>query len=193
MQKTTTDYLSDLEPLLSLLKQKEIQNSLINTLEKLPGLVNQYSALERTLSFIQSIINDKESLEYIFDRLEKDLQPYILNKDSLEAFFSLVDNLPKYVKYLSSVEPIIDFILTVSSDKESVDYLFEGVQEVTEPIQQKVQNGWTMLQKAKKEAERARTPVTIFTMIKLIKEPAVQQGIHFAKALLAITSEYKQK
>lgn len=192
MQKTTTDYLSDLEPLLSLLKQKEIQNSLINTLEKLPGLVNQYSALERTINFIQSVINDKESLEYIFDRLEKD-SPFILNKDSLEAFFSLVDNLPKYVKYLSLVEPIIDFILSVSSDKESVNYLFEGVQEVTEPIQQKVQNGWTMLQKAKKEAERARTPVTIFTVIKLIKEPAVQQGIHFAKALLTITSEYKQK
>ncbi|WP_078411186.1 hypothetical protein [Priestia abyssalis] len=193
MQQTTTDQLSDLEPLLSLLKQKEIQSSLINALEKLPGLVNQYSALERTINFIQSVINDKESLEYIFDRLEKDLQPYILNKDSLEAFFSLVESLPKYVKYLSLIEPIIDFILSVSNDKESVDYLFEGVQEVTEPIQQKVQNGWTILQKAKKEAERARTPVTIFTVIKLMKEPAVQQGLHFAKALLTITSEYKQK
>ncbi|WP_182917135.1 hypothetical protein [Bacillus sp. PK3_68] len=50
-------------------------------------------------------------------------------------------NLPKYVKYLSLAELIIDLLLSVSSDKEAVDYLFEGAHEVVEPIQQKVQNG----------------------------------------------------
>lgn len=193
MQKTKINHLSDLQPLLSLLSQKEIQNSLIQTLEKLPELVDQYSALERNTAFIKSVINDKESMEHLLGGLEDEFQKYIPSKDSLEALITLVHNLPKYTKLLTVVEPIMDFLLSISRDKESVDYLYKGAKEITGPIQQKVENGWDLIQRAKVEADKDHSPVTIFTVFKLIKEPAVQQSIHFVKALLTIASEPKSK
>ncbi|MGN7393108.1 hypothetical protein [Peribacillus frigoritolerans] len=193
MQKTKINHLSDLQPLLSLLSQKEVQNSLIQTLEKLPELVDQYSALERNIAFIKSVINDKESMEYLLGGFEDEFQKYIPSKDSLEALITLVHNLPKYTKLLTVVEPIMDFLLSISRDKESVDYLYKGAKEIVGPIQQKVENGWDLIQRAKIEADKDHSPVTIFTVFKLIKEPAVQQSIHFIKALLTIASEPKSK
>jgi hypothetical protein len=193
MQKTKINHLSDLQPLLSLLSQKEVQNSLIQTLEKLPELVDQYSALERNIAFIKSVINDKESMEYLLGGFEDEFQKYIPSKDSLEALITLVHNLPKYTKLLTVVEPFMDFLLSISRDKESVDYLYKGAKEIVGPIQQKVENGWDLIQRAKIEADKDHSPVTIFTVFKLIKEPAVQQSIHFIKALLTIASEPKSK
>ncbi|MDG4850015.1 hypothetical protein [Peribacillus frigoritolerans] len=193
MQKTKINHLSDLQPLLSLLSQKEVQNSLIQTLEKLPELVDQYSALERNIAFIKSVINDKESMEYLLGGFEDEFQKYIPSKDSLEALITLVHNLPKYTKLLTVVEPIMDFLLSISRDKESVDYLYKGAKEIVGPIQQKVENGWDLILRAKIEADKDHSPVTIFTVFKLIKEPAVQQSIHFIKALLTIASEPKSK
>ncbi|MDM5309430.1 hypothetical protein [Peribacillus frigoritolerans] len=193
MQKTKINHLSDLQPLLSLLSQKEVQNSLIQTLEKLPELVDQYSALERNIAFIKSVINDKESMEYLLGGFEDEFQKYIPSKDSLDALITLVHDLPKYTKLLTVVEPIMDFLLSISRDKESVDYLYKGAKEIVGPIQQKVENGWDLIQRAKIEADKDHSPVTIFTVFKLIKEPAVQQSIHFVKALLTIASEPKSK
>ncbi|MEH7335139.1 hypothetical protein V7161_21160 [Neobacillus drentensis] len=193
MQKTTIDHLSNLQPLVSLLSQKETQNSLIQTLEKLPELVDQYSALERNIAFIKSVLNDKESTEYLLGGLEDEIGKYIPTKDSLEALMALVHNLPKYTKYLSMVEPIMEFLLSTTRDQESVDYLYKGAQEIAGPIQQKVENGWDLIQRAKKEADNDHSPVTFFTVFKLIKEPAVQRSIHFVKALLTLASEPKLK
>ncbi|MDQ6600677.1 hypothetical protein [Bacillus salipaludis] len=193
MQKTTIDQLSDLQPLLSLLSQKEIQNSLIQTLEKLPELVDQYSALERNITFIKSTLNDKQSMEYLLGGLEDEFGKYIPTRDSLEALMALVHSLPKYTKYLSMVEPIMDFLLSISRDQESIDYLYKGAQDLAGPIQQKVENGLDLIQRAKMEADNDHSPVTIFTVFKLIKEPAVQRSIHFVKALLTIASEPKSK
>ncbi|WHX69056.1 hypothetical protein QNH26_11010 [Peribacillus frigoritolerans] len=193
MQKTKINHLSDLQPLLSLLSQKEVQNSLIQTLEKLPELVDQYSGLERNIAFIKSVINDKESMEYLLGGFEDEFQKYIPSKDSLEALITLVHNLPKYTKLLTVVEPIMDFLLSISRDKESVDYLYKGAKGIVGPIQQKVENGWDLILRAKIEADKDHSPVTIFTVFKLIKEPAVQQSIHFIKALLTIASEPKSK
>ena len=193
MQKTKINHLSDLQPLLSLLSQKEVQNSLIQTLEKLPELVDQYSALERNIAFIKSVINDKESMEYLLGGFEDEFQKYIPSKDSLDALITLVHNLPEYTKLLTVVESIMDFLLSISRDKESVDYLYKGAKEIVGPIQQKVENGWDLIQRAKIEADKDHSPVTIFTVFKLIKEPAVQQSIHFVKALLTIASEPKSK
>ncbi|OIK12977.1 hypothetical protein BIV60_14940 [Bacillus sp. MUM 116] len=190
MQKTTIDHLSELQPLLSLLSQKEIQNSLIQTLEKLPELVDQYSALERNITFIKSVLNDRESMEYLLGGIDDEIGKYIPTKDSLEALMALVHNLPRYTRYLSMLEPIMEFLLSTSRDHESGDYLS---QEIAGPIQQKVENGWDLILRAKKEADKDHSPVTIFTVFKLMKEPAVQRSIHFVKALLTITSEPKSK
>jgi len=193
MQKTTIDHLSDLQPLLSLLSQKEIQNSLIQSLEKLPEIVEKYSTLERNIAFIKSTLCDTESMEYLLGGLEDEFQKYIPTKDSLEALMELVHKLPKYTKYLSIVEPIMDFLLSISRDQESVDYLYKGAHELTGPIRQKVENGWDLIQRAKIEADNDHSPVTIFTVLKLIKEPAVQRSAHFVKALLTLASEPKSK
>ncbi|MBI0579928.1 hypothetical protein IEC97_21440 [Neobacillus cucumis] len=193
MQKTTIDHLSDLQPLLSLLSQKEIQTSLIQTLEKLPELVDQYSALERNIAFIKSTLSDKESMDYLLGGLGDEFGKYIPTKESLEALTALVHGLPKYIKYLSIMEPIMDFLLSISRDKESVDYLYKGAQEIAGPIQEKVENGMNLIQRAKKEADKDHSPVTIFTVFKLIKEPAVQRGIHFVKALVTLASDPKSK
>ncbi|USK36462.1 hypothetical protein LIT25_27250 (plasmid) [Bacillus sp. F19] len=65
--------LSNIEPLLSILSQPEIQNSLVTALEKVPKLLEQYSTIERKVSFAQSVLNNRKSLEYLFEGLKMDV------------------------------------------------------------------------------------------------------------------------
>ncbi|USK36463.1 hypothetical protein LIT25_27255 (plasmid) [Bacillus sp. F19] len=65
----------------------------------------------------------------------------------------LIDKLPKFVEYVYLVEQLIDVTQTVLSDKESLQHLVKGAQELAEPIQCKVKDGISLMEEAKERAE----------------------------------------
>lgn len=151
--------------------------------------MEQYSSIERNVSFIQYVLNDRRSIEYLFEGLKIEVPFNTLNRDTVEAVLVLIDKLPKFVKYVSLVEQIIEVTKAVMSDKESFQHLVKGAKESVEPIQGKINVGISIIEEAKKRAEQDNAKVTVYSLIKLLKDPAVQQVVHFVKALLSVMSE----
>lgn len=75
------------------------------------------------------------------------------------------------------------------SDKQSVENLAKGVESMTEPVRDKMRQGMTMLGEAKQRAKYDQEPIGIFSLLKLLKDPSVQSGLQFLKALLEVNYE----
>lgn len=181
------------EPLVEVLSDTRVQAALVTALEKLPAMMEQYVELEKTLAFAKNVFQDTDSVQYLLAGLKSDLPDVTINRDTLNATLKLVDKLPKLVEMLDSVEPMIEFAQAVLSDRQSLQHLLAGAEDLVKPAKDKVQEGLSIMEEAKRRAQADRTPVGIFSLLKLLKDPNVQYGIHFAQAALAVLGERKSR
>lgn len=177
------------QELLDALGDARLQQALITALEKVPKMVEQYTALEKTVDFIQEVVSDRASASYLIEGIKSDLPDVTLNRDTLNAMLMLMDKLPKLVETLSALEKFMDLGQAVLNDKESINHLMNGAKDLVEPIQTKVKSTLSMVEEAKERAKEDSSPVTVFAMLKLLKDPNVQYGFHFVKALVSVMSE----
>ncbi len=171
------------------LKQPEVQESMVTALNKLPKLVELMMQLENTLDFASSIVSDEASLGYLFKGLKDDLPNIEANYETLNAAMVLVSKLPKFVRYFEVLEPWIDFVAGVLADTESLQSLTDGVGSA---VQSTVGKGKTYFEEAKQRASQDTTPVGVFTLLKLLKNPTVQNTVKVAKSFLEVMEERKQ-
>lgn len=171
------------------LNQPEVQQSMASVLNKLPKLVELMTQLENTLDFANSVVSDEASLGYLFKGLKDDLPNMEVNYETLNAAMVLVNKLPKLVHYIEVLEPWIDFAAGVLADTESMKYLTDGVGSLVEST---VGKGKTYYEEAKQRASQDTTPVGVFTLMKLLKDPTVQSSVKVAKSFLEVMEERKQ-
>lgn len=186
MSVKLSDSEQNVDALTSVLSQPEVQASLVSALEKLPAMMEQYAVMERTIGLVSAVMNDKESMKYMVDGLKEDLPAVTIDKETLNAALVLLDKLPKLVSYVSLLEQLVDTAQAVLHDKDSVQYLFDGARGLVEPLVTKARDGLAIVDEAKERAKSDHSPVNVFTLTKLLKEPAAQKGVHFAKALLQV-------
>lgn len=168
-----------------------VQEALASALEKLPKMLQQYTELEKKLEFVTAVFNDKDSLLYLMDSFDKDLPEVNVDRETLQAVATLINKLPKFAKYAEYAETFLDFGQAVISDKESIQYLTKGMESLTAPICQMMQQGASILEDVKKRADKEETPVGIFTLLKMLKDPTVQSGLQLIRAILAVIEDRK--
>lgn len=179
----------NLDPLVVMLSKPEIQSNIVNALEKLPDFLEKYDALDRMLTFANEVIKDKASMDYLLGSLKGELPPVQLGRETLESAVLLLDKLPKIAKYVQVMVRVCDMAEAMAADKQSVEYLVNGAKQMVEPWNLKVREGLSIVQEAKKRASNDTSSVTVFSLLKLLKDPSVQKGLHLIKAFLAILEE----
>jgi uncharacterized protein YjgD (DUF1641 family) len=180
-----------LDDLLEVMSQAHVQESLAHMLDRLPQLVQHLDAMERMASFASAVMSDRQSLEYLYTGIRDDLPPVTLNKDTLAAALVLLDKLPKLVESLAVLDRGLDFVRALAADKASLEYLFQGAAGWVEPLQSRVQAGVDVVRAAEERSRNDTSPVSIFTVLRLLKDPVVQRGVHFAQALLVELAQRK--
>lgn len=177
------------DPLAEILSKPEIQASIASALEKLPGVLEKYDAFDRMVTFANEVLKDGASMEYLLSGLRGDLPPVQLNRETLESAVILLDKLPKIAKYVQMMEQLFDTVESVATDKQSLEYLVNGAKEMVEPWNSKIRDGLSVVQEAQKRAAKDHSSMTLFSLLKLIKDPSMQKGLHLVKAFLTILEE----
>ncbi|MCY0902505.1 MAG: DUF1641 domain-containing protein [Firmicutes bacterium] len=168
---------------------RETLEAAAELLGKLPKIVKYVAVAERLIDTAEAVLTDKESMQYLLDGLAEDLPGLLLNRQTLAALAALIGKLPKLVKYAGLAEQLIDTAEAVLSDKASLSYLADGVHDLAKPVRDRVESGRELWTEAQARAGRDQSPVTVLSLLKLLKDPQVQRGVHMLKALLVVSQE----
>lgn len=171
------------------LSRPEIQSSIANALDKLPDMMEKYDAIDRMLTFVKEVVSDTGALDYLLGGLKDDLPPVHFSRATLESAVILLDKLPKVTKYVQVMEQLFDTVEAVATDKQSLEYLVNGVREIIEPWRSRARDGVSLFQEAQQRAAHDTTFISIFSLLKLLKDPSMQKGIRLFKAFLQIVDE----
>jgi uncharacterized protein YjgD (DUF1641 family) len=189
MSETQNSNNPNINPLAEALSRPEIQASIANALENLTDFLEKYDAVNRMLTFANEVMKDKESLSQLLNGLKGEFPSVHLSRETLESALILLDKLPKISKYVQVMEQIFDTLESVATDKQSLGYLFNSAKEIVEPLSSKVQDGVSMIQEVQIRAESITRPVTLFSVLKLLKDPSVQRGFQLFSAFLEVVGE----
>ncbi|MGG4454238.1 hypothetical protein [Brevibacillus porteri] len=175
------------------LSDPEVQEAITVLIRKLPKIKDTVLAAEESLEVATSILRDQESLRYLFERVDGQLSRFFVEKESIDALFTLLDKMPKLVKYVSVLEQAADFLESLGKDKQSQQYLLNGMKAYIAPVSAQVEHGMAVFQEAKVRAEHKSEPVSVFTLYKLMKDPTVQKTLRFTQSLLEVLAEKSNK
>lgn len=171
-----------------LLDDEETVESLTYILSSLPEYVERLKKLDKTLLFLESVMQDKESLQNIAKETEEAIQSLNVGKESFDAVIELTKMLPVITPYLSKAVELAEFGRHTLNDKES----FNSVKKDLEPYLSAVHDYKDILEETTARArEQKPENISIFKIFALLKEPVLKQGFHYVRTFLTVINERK--
>lgn len=178
---------NDMEKILQELEKEEQLNSLHYLVQKLPEFVKATQAIEGQLSFIQSVLKDKQSLSTIATECERQWESWHITSEHVESLLKLTHSLPKIAAMLEKLEEAILFVENVFHDKKSVDYLVQSSMEFI-PLQRGIE---IINETNVRFSQDKDTNINILKMYRLLKDPLVQKGFRYIETLLDVIQTKK--
>lgn len=173
----------NLDKVLQELESKEQLESLYYLTLKLPEFTDAIRRVEDQLSFIGSVLEDKESLNALGQEVEEKVEKLHLNKEHFDAMLDMMHILPRLVPMIQKLDEVATFANDVLSDKESLEYAVSSLNDIV-PIEK----GMDIIKETNKQfKEDQRTPnMSVFGMYRLLKDPMVQNGFKYIETLLDV-------
>lgn len=181
----------DAPTLEAVLADPAVEQALVDLLHDLPEWAARLKALGNLLAFAEHLFSDRESLTYLLSGLKEDLPPVTLDRETLAALLRLLDKAPRLVAFLDKIEPMVEFAVALAEDQESQRYLYESVQSYVAPFKEKADEAKALVDVIRRRAQEDRTPVGVFGLMKLLKEPVVQELLITLRAAVAVLGERK--
>lgn len=172
------------------LSEPEIQESLTELIGKLPKIKEAMTAVENGVDFLREAAQD-ELVGEQWDRLTGSLN---VNEETLKNLIALIDKLPFLVRMANLLEQSVGFVEAVMNDKQSVNDLAEGLKDNARGITDQVQKGYSLMQEVQaRAAANPQQQISIFTVLKWMKEPSVQNILRYVQAFIQVLNEYNKK
>ncbi|QDQ01866.1 hypothetical protein FOH38_15990 [Lysinibacillus fusiformis] len=172
-------------PLLEQLKQPDVQAALVSLLQQLPTYEKNLQAIGNIVSFGQAVLQDQQAIQK-YDEL---VRSYNLNLETVEALVGLLEKLPKLLQMINQLENVLDFATAVLADQQTIDYATASIQSYAEPVVEKGKQGLSLVKEIQQQAEATTEPVKLFTIMKWLKEPSVQQSLKYVQATLQVLNK----
>ncbi|AMA72964.1 MULTISPECIES: DUF1641 domain-containing protein [Aneurinibacillus] len=172
------------------LSNPEVQEALAMLIQKLPQVKEAIVKVEQGVEVVSAFASDTDSINYLAERVDR-FSKLALNKENMEALAVMIESLPRIAKCVTLLDRLFSTIEPLITDKESLAYLADTVKLVTTPVTERVQEGVSIVKEAKERAAQNQTNISIFGLLKLLKDPTVQDGLKFVQALLEVLSEKK--
>lgn len=188
MVNYSTTMNEDLFQIIGELEKPEVQESLTSLLRRLPEFEKSINAVSNIAEFGKAVLKDNEAMNK-YDQL---VSSYNVNKDTVNAVLMLIEKLHKLLKTIELLENITDFATSVIQDKQSTEYLLNDAKEYAEPILGKGKEGMAFIQQVQSRAESQSQNISLFTIAKWIKDPAVQKGLNYVQAAIDVLNEKQQ-
>lgn len=179
------------------LAKPEVQEALALLVQKLPQIKEAVVKAEQGIGLAAAFASDTESINYLAERASS-ISKFALNKENLEALATIMDSLPRLAKMVGALDRLYTTLEPVLTDKDILVDMANMVQVVAAPVTERVQEGvsmakegMSMVQEARERAARNTETLSIFGVLKMLKDPAVQNGLKFAQAMFDVMAERK--
>ncbi|GAA4707289.1 DUF1641 domain-containing protein [Brevibacillus fulvus] len=178
----------DASVLLEELSNKEVQEAMVTLIQKLPQIKDAVLKVEQGIGTVTSFATDPKNFNSLADTIFS--LSNVLNKENLEALLTIIEKLPQIAKMVELLDRVAPFLELVAN-KDNLVTVAETLETLASPVKDRIQDGVSIVREAKERSAQNTTTVSVFGLLKMLKEPAVQNGLKFTQALLEVLAEKK--
>lgn len=126
-------------------------------------------------------------------RQQTDVLDQLMKPEVQQSLSVLVEQLPKLAELTTVLTKAYDLAQSVVTDRVLIEDLKGGMEEIVKPITEKAKSIASAAIEAgdRTQADNATT-IGLFGLLKMLKDPQVQQALRFAQAFLDVLGERRQ-
>lgn len=173
----------------SALTRPDVEQALVSLVERLPEIERSLRRLEDAVDFGVATVNDQQ----VRQKVDTLLDESNLQIETLEAAVELAEKLPMLLQVTNQLERVLTFAEDVYSDEQTHELIGQRVEEYVSPVKEKADATRTMLTEIRTRVERDDRHITLFSLVRWLKEPSVQHGLKYMQATIEVLSEQTKK
>lgn len=120
---------------------------------------------------------------------QEDILQQLLKPEVQESLLVLVQQLPQITQLVSVLSKSVDFVQSVATDEVLKNDTVGAISEIAGPVVGTVKNLAANVIEAKDRANASNENISLFGMMKMIKDPQVQHVLRFMNAYLQVSGE----
>lgn len=124
---------------------------------------------------------------------QPDVLDQLMKPEVQQSLTVLVENLPKLAEMVTIMTKTYDLVQNVVTDKVLIDDLKVGMEEFVKPIADKAKGVAAAAIEANDRTQVEASTIGLFGLLKMLKDPQVQQTLRFAQAFLEVLGERKNQ
>lgn len=136
---------------------------------------------------------EQETVQISASQGQLDVLDQLLKPEVQESLTTLVEQLPKLTELVNILTKSYDFAQTVATDEVLKSDTVGAITELVEPVKDTVKSMAATAIEAKDRAEESNEVISIFGLLKLLKDPQAQKMFRFVNAYLQISAERNNK
>jgi uncharacterized protein YjgD (DUF1641 family) len=122
----------------------------------------------------------------------QDILDLVVQPEIKEFLITAIQMIPKITNIMKASSKMIDLAEAFLKDDELLESLEEAIKAKTDPIQDTIEDGISLVKEAQQRAELDTSNVGILGMYRMFKDPVTQDKLRLMKALLATVSEHQK-
>lgn len=134
-----------------------------------------------------------EAAEQALSSRQNDVLDQLLKPEVQESLTTLVEHLPKLTELVTLMSKSYDFAQTVAKDDVLKSDTVGAIKEVAGPVVEKVKDLTSSFIEAKDRAEASTEVISLFGLMKMLKDPQLQKMLRIANAFLQIREEREKQ
>ena len=124
---------------------------------------------------------------------QSDVLDLVVQPEIKEFLVTTVQMVPKITNIMKITSEMYDLAEALLKDTEMLEIFGEATKGTTEPIQDTIEDGVSLVHEAQERAEADTSNVGMIGLYRMLKDPTIQKNLRFMKALLAILAERRDR
>lgn len=113
----------------------------------------------------------------------------LMKPEVQQSLMLLIEQLPQITQLVGALGKSLDFVQSVATDEVLKNDTVGAIKEIAEPVVDTVKNLAATAIEAKDRAEASSETISLFGMMRMIKDPQVQKALRFMNAYLQVSGE----
>ncbi|PYI52512.1 DUF1641 domain-containing protein [Paenibacillus flagellatus] len=122
-----------------------------------------------------------------------DVLDQLMKPEVQQSLTVLVDNLPKLAEMVTILTKTYDLVQNVVTDRVLIEDLKGGFDEMVRPITEKAKGLASAAIEAGDRSQAESGTIGLFGLLKMLKDPQVQQTLRYAQAFLEVLGERRNQ
>lgn len=114
------------------------------------------------------------------------------NPETLQALATIVQHLPQLAEMTTKLSEAYGTVKSLATDPVFIADMKGGFEEVVLPVTDRVKGLASAVIEANDMAKESDTPIGIFGVMKMLKDPQAQKLLHFIQAFMTVLNKQEK-